>query len=120
VTQKRGLVEALSQKELHQFADLDFRDPDLRTRLLELRTEMGRSTGQYQGEVSPETWVAHVELARDKFLQCCYTGLRISDADRRGLAACARQYHCARQHGENRRHGLHFLLQRLVQARGPG
>ena len=55
MTQKRGRVEALSQKELHQFADLDFRDPDLRTRLLELRTEMGRSTGQYQGEVSPET-----------------------------------------------------------------
>jgi hypothetical protein len=51
-------------------------------RLQELRTELGRSTGQYQGKVSPETWVAHVELARDKFLQCCYTGLRISDADR--------------------------------------
>lgn len=31
---------------------------------------------------SAEAWLAHVELARDKFLLCCYTGLRISDADR--------------------------------------
>jgi hypothetical protein len=26
--------------------------------------------------------MAYIELARDKFLQCCYTGLRISDANR--------------------------------------
>ena len=31
---------------------------------------------------SAERWAAHVELARDKFLECCYTGLRISDANR--------------------------------------
>ncbi|MGI4873855.1 MAG: hypothetical protein ACRYFX_22060 [Janthinobacterium lividum] len=29
-----------------------------------------------------ERWVEHVELARDKFLECCYTSLRISDANR--------------------------------------
>lgn len=27
-------------------------------------------------------WALHVELARDKFLECAYTGLRISDAER--------------------------------------
>jgi integrase len=31
---------------------------------------------------SAERWIEHVELARDKFLECCYTGLRISDANR--------------------------------------
>jgi len=82
VTQKRGRVDALTEDELHQVAALDFHDPATRAQLLELRTELGRSTGQYQGEVSVELWISHVELARDKFLQCCYTGLRISDANR--------------------------------------
>ncbi|MGI4862975.1 MAG: tyrosine-type recombinase/integrase [Janthinobacterium lividum] len=82
VTQRRGQVDALTQKELLQVAALDFHDPALYARLLELRTELGRSTGQYQGETSVGAWISHVALARDKFLQCCYTGLRISDADR--------------------------------------
>lgn len=33
-------------------------------------------------DLSAERWMAHVELARDKFLECCFTGLRISDANR--------------------------------------
>ena len=79
---KRGVVDALSEKELYQIAELDFDDPATRARLLELRVELGRSTGEYQGEISTGAWIAHVELARDKFLECCYTGLRISDANR--------------------------------------
>ena len=79
---KRGRVDALDEKELLQVADLDFSDPATREQLLALRVEMGRSTGKHQDEESADAWIAHVELARDKFLECCYTGLRISDANR--------------------------------------
>lgn len=79
---KQGKVDALSEKELYQVADLDFRDLATRAQLLALRLELGRSTGKHQDEESTEAWMAHVELARDKFLECCYTGLRISDANR--------------------------------------
>ena len=79
---KRGKVDALTDHELYQVADLNFRDPDTRTRTLALRVELGRSTGKHQDDESADAWLATVELARDKFLQCCYTGLRISDANR--------------------------------------
>lgn len=77
---QQGRVDALTEKELHQIADLDFHDPALRAPLLELRQELGRSAKLDAELVEP--WITHVELARDKFLQCCYTGLRISDANR--------------------------------------
>ena len=79
---KRIQVEALSEKELRQVATLDFRNPATREQLLALRLELGRSTGKHQDTDSAEAWISHVELARDKFLECCYTGLRISDANR--------------------------------------
>ena len=79
---KRGTVDALSEKELRQVADINFGDPVTRERLLELRQELGRATGKHQDEESADAWIATVELARDKFLECCYTGLRISDANR--------------------------------------
>ena len=79
---QKGRVDALTEKELHQLAALDFGDPLVRTQLEGLRLEMGRPTGAAQGAEWTEAWLAHVELARDKFLQCCYTGLRISDANR--------------------------------------
>lgn len=79
---KRGRVDALTEPELYQVADLDFRDPETRERALALRVELGRSTGKHQDEESADAWLATVELARDKFLECCYTGLRISDANR--------------------------------------
>jgi integrase len=79
---RRGRVDALSEKELQEIAALDFRDPATRAQLLALRVELGRSTGKHQDADSADAWVAHVELARDKFLECCYTGLRISDANR--------------------------------------
>lgn len=80
---EKGHVDALSEKELRQLADLDFRDPALQAELLKLRIEVGRPTGASQNaDEWQQAWIAHVELARDKFLQCCYTGLRISDANR--------------------------------------
>jgi integrase len=79
---KRGRVDALTEQELYLVADLDFRDPATRERALLLRVELGRSTGKHQDDESADAWLATVELARDKFLQCCYTGLRISDANR--------------------------------------
>jgi integrase len=79
---KRGKVDALSEQELYQVADLDFRDSATRERALALRVELGRSTGKHQDEASADAWLSTVELARDKFLECCYTGLRISDANR--------------------------------------
>ncbi|MDO7875503.1 phage integrase SAM-like domain-containing protein [Hymenobacter sp. ASUV-10] len=78
----RGRVDALSEAELRTIAALDFTDPATRERLLVLRVEMSRATGKHQDDASAEAWLAHVELARDKFLECCYTGLRISDANR--------------------------------------
>jgi integrase len=79
---KRGRVDALTEREVQQLAALDFSDPALREQLLVLRVELGRPSGQYQGADWGDAWIAHVELARDKFLECCYTGLRISDANR--------------------------------------
>jgi len=79
---EKGQVDALTEKELRAIAELDFAEPATRAQLELLRVELGRSTGKHQDAESVEAWVSHVELARDKFLQCCYTGLRISDANR--------------------------------------
>jgi integrase len=79
---QKGKVDALTEAELHQIADIDFKEAATREQLAALRVELGRSTGKHQDTDSWEAWLSHVELARDKFLQCCYTGLRISDANR--------------------------------------
>ncbi|MDO7885315.1 hypothetical protein [Hymenobacter cheonanensis] len=79
---QKGKVDALTEKELHQVADLNFSDQATREQLAALRLELGRYTGKHQDDDSLAAWIEHVELARDKFLQCCYTGLRISDANR--------------------------------------
>jgi integrase len=79
---KQGKVDALSEKELLAIAALDFKDPATRAQLAALRIELGRPTGAASSAGWEGDWMAHVELARDKFLQCCYTGLRISDANR--------------------------------------
>jgi integrase len=78
---KRGRVDALTEDELQQVAALNFQDADTRARLLELRGQVRAQTNRRE-EWSAERWIEHVELARDKFLECCYTGLRISDANR--------------------------------------
>ena len=78
---QRGRVDALREDELHRVAALDFRDADTRARLLELRGQVRAQTNRRE-DWSAERWMEHVELARDKFLECCFTGLRISDANR--------------------------------------
>ena len=80
-TRKRGRVTALTQQELHRVAELDFRQANTHAHLLELRGQV-RAQSNRREAWSAERWLAHVELARDKFLECCYTGLRISDANR--------------------------------------
>ncbi|MGI4760548.1 MAG: phage integrase SAM-like domain-containing protein [Janthinobacterium lividum] len=82
VPNHRGQVDALTEKELRAIAELDFADPATRAQLELLRLELGRPTGAAQSTGWADAWVGHVDLARDKFLQCCYTGLRISDANR--------------------------------------
>ena len=78
---RRGQVDALTEEELRRVAGLDFRAPATRARLLKLRAGVRQQTNKRE-DWSAERWLEHVELARDKFLECCYTGLRISDANR--------------------------------------
>ncbi|UOQ96656.1 site-specific integrase [Hymenobacter sp. 5317J-9] len=78
---KRGRVDALTEPELHLLAGLNFQDAETRERLLALRG-LDHAQSNRREDWSAERWIAHVELARDKFLECCYTGLRISDANR--------------------------------------
>jgi integrase len=78
---QRGRVDALTEDELRRVAGLDFRDAGTRERLAELRGQV-REQSNRREEWSAERWIEHVELARDKFLECCFTGLRISDANR--------------------------------------
>jgi integrase len=80
-TRKRGCVDALTEAELRRVAGLNFKDTATRTRLLELRAQVREQTNKRE-DWSAERWIEHVELARDKFLECCYTGLRIGDANR--------------------------------------
>ncbi|MDO7851600.1 hypothetical protein [Hymenobacter convexus] len=78
---QRGRVDALTEDELRRIAALNFRDAATRARLLELRGQV-RAQDNRREEWSAERWMEHVELSRDKLLECCYTGLRISDANR--------------------------------------
>lgn len=78
---QRGRVEALTEDELRRIDSIDFQAASTRERLLELRQAVRAGTNRRE-QWSAERWLAHVQLARDKFLLCCYTGLRISDANR--------------------------------------
>jgi hypothetical protein len=71
-------VDALTEEELQEIADLDFAAPMVRNRLY-----YGYSAKQGGTLDSPEVvaYIAEVELARDKFLECCYSGMHIADAD---------------------------------------
>ncbi|PJJ59402.1 tyrosine-type recombinase/integrase [Hymenobacter chitinivorans] len=73
-------VDALTEQELRRIYKIDFRSLAVQERLLELRTQ-SHSKGMDLELPSFQAWAAHVELARDKFLECAYTGLRISDAE---------------------------------------
>lgn len=71
-------VDALTEEELKAIAALDFADAALRRKLY-----YAYSAKQGSELDSPEfvAHVAEVELARDKFLQCAYSSMHISDAD---------------------------------------
>lgn len=72
-------VDALTEEELLAIAGLDFQSPALRNKLY-----YGYSAKQGGTLDSPEVvaYISEVELARDKFLECAYSAMHISDADR--------------------------------------
>ena len=72
-------VDALTEEELLDIAALDFQSTPIRNKLY-----YGYSAKQGGTLDSPEVqaYVAEVELARDKFLECAYSAMHISDADR--------------------------------------
>lgn len=71
-------VDALTEEELLAIAALDFRSDELRRRLY-----YGYSAKKGGTLESPEVqaYLAEVELARDKFLECAYSAMHISEAD---------------------------------------
>lgn len=76
-------VDALTEHELRRIQRLDFSSEEVQKQLLEIHTN-SHATAHSPELQRYKAWAAHVELARDKFLVCCYTGLRISDAERLG------------------------------------
>lgn len=71
-------VDALTEEELLEIAALDFQSAPVRNKLY-----YGYSAKQGGTLESPEVqaYVAEVELARDKFLECAYSAMHISEAD---------------------------------------
>lgn len=71
-------VDALTEEELLAIAALDFQSAPVRNKLY-----YGYSAKQGGTLESPEVqaYLAEVELARDKFLECAYSAMHISDAD---------------------------------------
>ncbi|RYU77673.1 tyrosine-type recombinase/integrase [Hymenobacter persicinus] len=73
-------VDALTEQELRRIYQIDFTSASVRERLQQLHQQS--HTTAHEPELQRyQAWAAHVELARDKFLECAYTGLRISDAE---------------------------------------
>ncbi|MBO0360641.1 tyrosine-type recombinase/integrase [Hymenobacter sp. BT186] len=76
-------VDALTEQELRRIQKLDFHSEQVQQQLLELHRAT-HSKANAPEMHNYQAWAAHVALARDKFLECCYTGLRISDAEKLG------------------------------------
>ncbi|SHL98852.1 phage integrase SAM-like domain-containing protein [Hymenobacter psychrotolerans] len=78
-------ADFLTEAELRAWAGVDFTTPAARAYLAAHFTpdpaHPGRP-GSGRPAVTLEQHAERIELARDKFLQCAYTALRISDADR--------------------------------------
>ncbi|WP_375435057.1 tyrosine-type recombinase/integrase [uncultured Hymenobacter sp.] len=74
-------VDALTEHELRRIQRLDFSSEEVQKRLLEIH-KATHSKANSDQMPNYQAWAAHVRLARDKFLECAYTGLRISDAER--------------------------------------
>ncbi|WP_162054550.1 phage integrase SAM-like domain-containing protein [Pontibacter pamirensis] len=70
-------VDFLYLEELHAIKALDFESKELRTRLY---YTYSNKLSEALGQEAFENYLQQVELARDLFLMCCYTALRISDA----------------------------------------
>jgi integrase len=79
---KTTVVKSLTVNELRRIQQVDFTSEAVRTRLEELRHTSEWLRYVSKVGVKPAHWAKLVEWARDKFLLCAYTGLRISDADR--------------------------------------
>ncbi|QHL87454.1 tyrosine-type recombinase/integrase [Nibribacter ruber] len=71
-------VDALSASELHAIYNLNFEDPQTKEKLFTCYKEKG--VIKLEGSMRFGQWCKSVEKARDIFLMCCYTGMRISDA----------------------------------------
>lgn len=71
-------VDALTEEELLAIAALDFQSAPVRNKLY-----YGYSAKQGGTLDSPEVlaYIQEVELARDKFLECAYSAMHISEAD---------------------------------------
>ena len=71
-------VDALTEEELVAIAALNFQSAPVRNKLY-----YGYSAKQGGTPDSPEViaYIAEVELARDKFLECAYSAMHISEAD---------------------------------------
>ncbi|RPD44646.1 hypothetical protein DNI29_21190 [Hymenobacter sediminis] len=76
-------VEALTQAEVLSWEKVNLQSAEARAYLAANIELKQRKPGQRGGRhpLTLEDHLARIELARDKFLQCVYTGLRISDAD---------------------------------------
>ena len=74
-------VDALTEHELRRIQRLDFNSEPVQQHLLELH-KATHSKANAEQKPNYQAWAAHVRLARDKFLECAYTGLRISDAEK--------------------------------------
>jgi integrase len=70
-------VDFLKLEELNAIKALDFKSMALRTKLY---YGYSNKLSEDLDQEAFEIYVKQVELARDLFLMCCYTGLRISDA----------------------------------------
>jgi len=86
-------VDALNQAELLRLAAVDFRTAEARAyvqRQFEtldpaLQAQAATKKGMRKSQADPHRVAERLrmlERARDKMLQCCYLGLRISDADK--------------------------------------
>ncbi|MBO2007591.1 phage integrase SAM-like domain-containing protein [Hymenobacter negativus] len=86
-------VDALSQAELLRLAAVDFRTEEARTYVRQqfealdpaLQALAPAKKGMRTSQADPHRVAERLrmlEWARDKMLQCCYLGLRISDADK--------------------------------------
>lgn len=77
-------ADFLTAAELRAWAQLDLSTPAVTAYLAEHFPPVAAIPGRGRPPLQVADHQERIVYARDKFLQCCYTGLRISDADRMG------------------------------------